>query len=160
MLRIDAWVCYMNKLLLSIALLAIGRIHGAHADGPMPDELIAARKASMEAQSSLLAAIMQAIVVNADIRPFAATGEAIATWSRDLLDLFPTGTEAGNDTQARPAVWSDRAGFEKAAANLTEAAQTMAKAAAAGDQAEFIKAYRGTMLACAACHVTYRFGRN
>jgi cytochrome c556 len=144
-------------------LLPIGGIHGAQADGPpavTPDALIAARKASMEAQSSLLAAIMQAIIVNADIRPFAATGDAIAAWASDLPDLFPAGTEVGNDTQARPAVWSDRAGFEKAAAKLTEAAQTMAKTAASGDQAEFLKSYRGTMLACAACHVTYRSGRN
>ena len=153
----------MNRLLLSMAILAIGGIHRVQADDPpavTPDELITARKASMEAQSSRLAAIMPAIVINADIRPFAATGDAIAAWADDLPNLFPTGTEAGNDTQARPAVWSDRAGFEKAAAKLTEAAQTMAKAAAAGDQAEFIKAYRGTMLACAACHVTYRSGRN
>jgi cytochrome c556 len=153
----------LSRLLLSIALLAIGSIHGAQADTPpavTPDELIAARKASMEAQSSRLAAIMQAIVINADIRPFAATGEAIATWGRNLRDLFPAGTEVGNDTQARPAVWSDRAGFEMAAARLTDAAHSLAKAAVGGDQAEFIKAYRGTMLACAACHVIYRSGRN
>jgi cytochrome c556 len=70
------------------------------------------------------------------------------------------GTESGQHTQARPAVWSDRAGFEKAATNLTVAAQAMAKAAAANNQREFINAFRATSLACATCHVTYRSGRN
>jgi cytochrome c556 len=153
----------MNRLLPSIALLAIGSIHGVQADDApavTPDELIAARKAGMEVQSLLLAAITQGIITGADIRPFEATGNAISAWGTNLLELFPAGTEVGNDTQARAAVWSDRAGFEKAAAKLTEAAQRMAKAAAGGDQAEFIRAYRGTMLACAGCHVTYRSGRN
>jgi cytochrome c556 len=147
----------MNRRMLSVALLLTGGLQGAQADAP--EDLIAARKAGMEAQSAQLAAITQAIIVNADIRQFAATGEAIAAWSKDIVDQFPPGTD-GHGSEARPAVWSDRAGFEKAAVKLGEAAQVMAKAAASGDQADFMRAYRGTLLACAACHVIYRSGRN
>jgi cytochrome c556 len=114
----------------------------------------------MAIQSSVVASILQAISANVDIVPFEATSDAMAKWSQRLPDLFPPGTDSGHNTQARPAVWSDRAGFEKAAANLTIAAQAMAKAAAAGNQSEFIKAFRATSLACATCHVTYRSGRN
>jgi cytochrome c556 len=153
----------MNKLLLSMAILAIGGNCGAQADDSQAaaaDDLIAVRQAGMAVQSSVVAAILQAIGTNADIMPFAATGDAMAEWSQGLPELFPPGTESGQNTQARPAVWSDRAGFEKAAANLTVAAQAMAKAAAADNQREFINAFRATSLACATCHVTYRSGRN
>ena len=147
----------MNRRLLIMALLLTGGLQGAQADAL--EDLIVARKAGMEAQSVQLAAITQAIIVNADIRQFAATGDAIAAWSKDIVDQFPSGTD-GHGSEARPAVWSDRAGFENAAAKLGEAAQVMAKAAASGDQADFMRAYRGMLLACAACHVIYRSGRN
>jgi cytochrome c556 len=153
----------MKKLALSMALLGIGGVLGANAQGSLAgtaDDLIVARKAGMEAQASTIAAILRAIGAGADIMPFEAAGVAMAAWGQALPELFPVGTEVGNDTQARPAVWSDRAGFERAAANLTAAAQSMAKAAAAGNQAEFIRAFRVTNLACAACHFSYRFGRN
>jgi cytochrome c556 len=147
----------MNRRLLIMALLLAGGVQGARADAP--EDVVVARKAGMEAQSAQLAAITQGIIVNADIRQFAATGEAIAAWSKDIVDQFPPGTD-GHGSEARPAVWSDRAGFEKAAAKLGEAAQVMAKAAASGDQADFMRTYRGTLLACAGCHVIYRSGRN
>jgi cytochrome c556 len=153
----------MNRLLLSMAILGVGGICGAQADDSQAaatDAVIAVRQAGMAVQSSVVAAILQAIGTNADIMPFAATGDAMAEWSQRLPDLFPPGTESGQNTQARPAVWSDRAGFEKAAASLTVAAQAMAKAAAADNQREFINAFRATSLACATCHVTYRSGRN
>jgi cytochrome c556 len=147
----------MKALLASFALLLTGGLQGAQADAP--EELIIARKASMETQSAKLAAITQAIVINADVKQFATTGEEIAEWSQGIVAMFPDGTE-GQGSDARPAVWSDRPGFEKAAANLGDAAQRMAKAATGGDQSAFLRAYRGTMLACAACHFTYRTGRN
>ena len=140
-----------------MTLLAIGVVQDAQADAP--EELIIARKASMEEQSAKLAAITQAIVINADIAQFASTGEEIAEWSKGIAAMFPDGTD-GHGSDARPAVWSDRPGFEKAAANLEVAAERMAKAATGGDQSAFLRAYRGTMLACAACHFTYRTGRN
>jgi cytochrome c556 len=153
----------MNKLLLSMAILGIMGTYAASADdapAASADEVIAVRQAGMAVQSSAVAEILQAIGTNADITPFEATGDAMAEWSKGLPGLFPPGTESGQNTQARPAVWSDRAGFENAAANLTKAALAMAKAAAANNQREFINAFRATSLACATCHVTYRSGRN
>jgi cytochrome c556 len=124
------------------------------------EDLITARRAGMQVQASTIAAILNAIAGNADITQFAAAADAIAARGRDMVALFPRGSEGGPDTKAASAVWSDRAGFESAAAGLTTAAQAMAKAAAAGNQADFIRAFRATSLACATCHVTYRYGRN
>jgi cytochrome c556 len=73
--------------------------------------------------------------------------------------LFAEGTEHGRNTRALPKVWSDRAGFEKAAANLTEAARRMANAAATDDRVEFAKANLATVAACSVCHMAYRGAR-
>src|SRR4051812_13341754 len=56
-------------------------------------------------------------------------GDAIAAWGRAIPGLFAPGTDRGHTTRALPVIWSDRSGFEKAASNLTEAAQALSKAA-------------------------------
>jgi cytochrome c556 len=60
---------------------------------------------------------------------------------------------------ALPAVWSDRAGFERAAGNLAEAARRMATAAATDNRPEFAKANLETVAACSTCHMAYRGAR-
>jgi cytochrome c556 len=55
-----------------------------------------------------------------------------------------------------PTVWSDRAGFEKAAADYASAADAMAAAAKAGDKDAFTAAFEQTGAACGACHKVYR----
>ena len=72
--------------------------------------------------------------------------------------LFPVGTEAGNDTRASPEIWTDRGGFEKAAADVAAAASALSGAAASGDRVGFRAAFRATSLACASCHYAYRSG--
>jgi cytochrome c556 len=153
----------MTNLPRIFALLAIAAVQAAMADdSPPPNaaDLIAARRAGMEVQATRIAAILKTVGTDADVTQFAADAAAMAAWGQDIPALFPPGTEGGPDTKASAAVWSDRPGFENAAARLTTAAESMAKAAAAGDQPAFIKAFRATSLACAACHVTYRFGKN
>ena len=123
----------MNKLLLCVALLGMGGIYGARAEDPpatVADDLIATRQADMAIQTSLLEAIMMAIGADADIMSLKDAAGAIEALGTAIPELFPEGTERGHNTRALPAVWSDRAGFEKAAANLTEAARRMANAAA------------------------------
>ena len=123
------------------------------------DELIAARQANMAAQSSLIDDIMMAIGADADITQFKDAGDAMAALGEAIPDLFAAGTEIGHETRALPRVWSDRTGFEKYAADLVSAAQSMAKAAAADQRPAFVKAYRATFSACSGCHFTYRGDR-
>jgi cytochrome c556 len=84
--------------------------------------------------------------------------DSLATW-RDAAakfgDLFPTGSETGADTRAKPAIWEDRAGFNKALANWQTA--TDAAIAAAPATLEAAKPVLGPALeACKACHDKYR----
>jgi cytochrome c556 len=153
----------MNKILLCVALLGMGGIYGARAEDPpatVADDLIATRQADMAIQTSLLEAIMMAIGADADIVAFKDAADAIEALGTAIPALFPEGTEQGHGTRALPAVWSDRAGFKQAAANLAEAARRMASAAATDNRTEFAKANLATVAACSTCHMTYRGARS
>ena len=69
--------------------------------------------------------------------------------------LFPEGSEAGGDTEAAPAIFTDRTGFEAAVAKF-EADTAAALAAAPQDLASFQTAFQGVAGNCRACHSEYR----
>lgn len=84
--------------------------------------------------------------------------ESLQTW-RDVSmvfgDLFPAGSETGNDTEAAPAIWEDRAGFEEALGNFRDA--TAAALAANPTTLEATKPVVGPIFkTCKGCHDTYR----
>jgi cytochrome c556 len=91
-----------------------------------------------------------------DVKPHAEGAKAIARWTLQFPTLFPPGSEKGQDTKALPAIWSDRAGFEKAAANLSEAAAKLATAAMSDDKAAFADQFEAMTKACSACHRSYK----
>jgi cytochrome c556 len=149
----------INVKFFMVAAVAIVSVHGVKAAGTVTlpsDNLIIARQAGMDLQIALMGSIKRAIEGKADIKSFKDAGDGIGAWGRAIPGLFPPGTETGHKTRALPGIWSDRAEFEKAAANLTEAAQAMAKAAASDNQTEFASAYQSTGQACTACHRSYR----
>jgi cytochrome c556 len=59
-------------------------------------------------------------------------------------------------TDAKPEIWSDWAGFEKAIADFDAAANTLADAAASGDGAAIGPAVKGLGKSCGGCHDSYR----
>jgi cytochrome c556 len=69
--------------------------------------------------------------------------------------LFPPGSESGGKTEAKPEIWSDRAGFEQA---LDEFAAAVDKAATAAPQSvdELKPLLGGITRTCKGCHDTYR----
>ncbi len=70
-------------------------------------------------------------------------------------ELFPPGSETGEGTEAAPAIWEDRAGFEKALATWGEAVD--AAIAANPQTLEETKAAAGPVFnACKGCHDDYR----
>jgi cytochrome c556 len=68
--------------------------------------------------------------------------------------LFPAGSDQG-DTKAGPAIWSDTAGFQAAAAKLVADAKT-AQGAAAGGVDAFSPAFQQVGSNCGGCHKVYR----
>jgi cytochrome c556 len=75
--------------------------------------------------------------------------------STQIGELFPPGSETGEETEAAPAIWEDRAGFDAAIAVLSEAmGNAIAAAPATLDAAMPVI---GPMFdACKGCHETYR----
>jgi cytochrome c556 len=67
---------------------------------------------------------------------------ALAKWAKALPRMFPTGTGKGETTtnsQALAAIWRDRAGFDRAAANYADATVRLAALAAANDTTGFTR---------------------
>jgi len=73
----------------------------------------------------------------------------------DFTQLFPAGTETGNNTKAAPAIWSNPDDFKAKAQVVVEAAAAAATAAADGPEA-FGAAFQKVGAGCGGCHETYR----
>lgn len=88
----------------------------------------------------------------------AAAQESLAVWqdaSGRFGDMFPEGSETGEDTEAAPAIWEDRDGFDAALAKWSEA--TAAAIEAAPATLEDGKPVLGAVFqTCKNCHDTYR----
>ena len=84
-----------------------------------------------------------------------ASLETFADAAKVFGDLFPPGTETGDGTEAAPAIWEDRAGFEEALAGW--AAATDAAIAASPQTLDDAKPVLGEVFgSCKNCHDTYR----
>ncbi len=83
---------------------------------------------------------------------------SLATWHEASLifgDLFPEGTETGMDTEAAPAIWEDRAGFDEAITKWREATEA-AQAAAPVTLDDARNTVGPVFQTCKGCHDTYR----
>ena len=150
----------MRRILLLAALIAIPVTAIAQQETPpaapsTPDEFVRARQQNMRRGGGALGMMKQTAESGGDLAALAPRIEALTAWSRLLPTLFPEGS--GTPTSgARPEIWSDRAGFEAAAARFQTAVQGLAAPAAAGDRAAFMAAWTVAHDACSACHDAYK----
>ena len=96
-----------------------------------------------------------------DAATVAEHATAIAETSKKIPELFPEGTSLadghGVKTAAKPEIWSDRAGFEKAAAYLGEEAGHLVEAAKGGDKQAIAAAFAELGKdGCGGCHSKFR----
>jgi cytochrome c556 len=92
---------------------------------------------------------------SADLAALAPRIEALTRWSEELPTYFPEGSDTAA-SGAKPELWSDRAGFEAAAARFRTAVAGLAAPAAANDHAAFLTAWTAVRTACGACHDSYK----
>jgi len=121
-----------------------------------PNDIIAVRQALMDLQGGIAGAMKGAVEGGAEVKPLTAAAKGLVSSSKVIPTLFPAGTEQGHNTKAKAEVWSDRAGFEKAAANLTAQAEKLVQLADANDKAGFAAQFQAIGQACGSCHRPYR----
>lgn len=79
--------------------------------------------------------------------------------SMGFADLFPAGSETGEDTEAAPAIWEDREGFEAALGKMRSASQ--AAIDANPQTLEEAKPVVGPVFnTCKGCHDDYRIEKD
>ena len=147
----------MTRTMSALILVLAAGVLTAAATGRRDDadRLIAARQAGMKLAGADFGGMKAVIDAKGNVKTQAFAAGAIAGWGRALAGLYPAGSDGGA-TKALPTVWSDRAGFEKAAAALDTEATKLATLAKAGDQTGFAAQWLVVRNTCSACHDAYR----
>ena len=132
---------------------------GAAAFAPAiaADEPQVVRQEMMKKVGGATGAMAKMVKGEADFDAAAALAAltAISEVAGSFGEQFPEGSETGMETEAAPAIWSDRAGFDAKLAALKTSAD--AGVAAAPADLDALKAVFGPLTQnCGACHETYR----
>ena len=137
-------------------LLAAGLLTAAVASRrDDADALIAGRQAAFKLSGATFGGMKATIDASGDVTKLAGAAKALTEWAHAMPGLFPPGSDGGA-SKALPSVWSDRAGFAKAAARYEAAAQKLGDVARAGDAPGVAAQWSIVRGTCGACHESYR----
>jgi cytochrome c556 len=152
-----------NLIVLSGALIALAAAGSSQDEshGVSGLDAIAARQASLDMSSITFHSMGEAMKAGEEPKPLGYAAAALAKWAKALPRMFPPGTGKGETSafsQALPAIWKDRVGFDQAAANYADATARLAALAQANDTAGFTRQLEAVNQACNACHTRYKAG--
>ena len=143
----------MTSKMAVLAVLAVATAGLARAQAIDPIET---RQAGQDLLQGTFAGIRAVVAAKGDVKTLEVPAKAMARWITQFPTQFPKGSEQGHNTKALPAVWSDSAGFQKAALNLASASTKLAELAKAGDADAVAAQVKVVGDACAACHKDFR----
>src|SRR5215471_2546700 len=143
----------MTRKLVLLAAISFAAVSVARAQGI---DVIEVRQAGQDVMSGTYVGIRAVVAAKGDVKTLENPAKAIARWIKQFPSLFPKGSEQGHNPKALPVVWSDTAGFQKAANELADASMKLAELAKAGDVAGVEAQVKVVGDACGACHRTYR----
>ena len=147
-----------SRTILARAAVAIGLI-ATGAVAATPAEQIAARQQNFKGMGRAFKNVNDELKKEtpslAIVRPYSA---ALARFGTQLPGWFPAGTslQTGIKTGAKPEIWTDRAGFARAANNLRTASANLARVSRGNDVAAISAAARALGGACKGCHDSFR----
>jgi cytochrome c556 len=124
-------------------------------------DAIAARQAGLDMSSITFRSMGEAMKAGREAKTQGYAAAVLAKWAKVLPRMFPAGTGVGETaitTQARPAIWQDRAGFDQAAGIYVEATDALAKLAAENNTAAFTSQLERVNQACNGCHARFKAG--
>jgi len=145
-----------RKLLLLAALAMMTAGMAAGTARAQAIDVIETRQAGQDVMSGTFLGIRAVVDAKGDVKKLENPAKYMARWIRQYPTLFPAGSDKGHDTKALPVIWTDNAGFKKAANDLDVAATKLAELAKAGDTDGATAQVKVVGDACAACHKTYR----
>jgi cytochrome c556 len=148
----------------ALALVGAGALASAvgippQSSGLTAEQIIAARQASFDMSVMTMTELKIAVRDGTDVKKQFYPATTLTRWAKVLPTLFPAGTGAGEtalDTHAKTEIWTDRAGFAKAAIDYAAAADRLSALAQAGDAEGFKEQLAVVEKTCDACHATYK----
>lgn len=142
---------------LTIAVIGLACLGGAANAQISPEALVKARQAGMILSGSVVGGIKAAVDAGQTPASQRNAARGLARWAHTLPQLFPEGTDpASTDSGARPAVWTDRAGFDAKAAEFAAAADRLAELSEGEDAAAFTAQWGVVRAQCMSCHSVYK----
>jgi cytochrome c556 len=122
---------FKNVIVLFGAFICFAAGGSPHDDtaGVSGLDAIAARQASLDMSSITFRSMGDAMKAGREAKSQGYPAATLAKWAKVLPRMFPAGTGEGEtsaSSQARPAIWRDRAGFDQAASNYAAAAARLA----------------------------------
>jgi cytochrome c556 len=145
-----------------IGLMCMGGAAAAHGDAAPsggPADIVRARQAAMMMSGATVGAMKGGIDAGQAPSTQRFAARALSRWAHALPGLFPEGTDAagaGIPSDAKPEVWSDRAGFEAKAAQFAAAADRLAELSGGEDAAAFSAQWTVVRAGCQSCHDGYK----
>jgi cytochrome c556 len=132
---------------------------GSVARAVTPDDAIVQRQADMKRNGDFYFPLGKKLADVVDVTQYVASARDLAAVAKELPTLFPPGSEDGHQTRASPKIWTDKATFDKDAADFGVQADKLAQLASANDKAGFVAQYKVVGDACDTCHNTFRTPR-
>ena len=143
----------MTKRLAVLAVLAVAAVGTAQAAGYDPIET---RQAGQDLLAGTFNGIKALVASKGDMKTVENSAKSMARWIKQFPSQFPKGSEEGHNTKALPVIWTDPAGFQKAADELATELLKLADLAKGGDTDALTAQIKVVGDACASCHKTFR----
>jgi len=156
-----------SRFVLGVAILSLGTsvaYAGAKetATEPNPatvemnvDNIVDGRRAGFWMSAGLFGGMFGVVQRGGDVKGLAFSARTLAGWADAMPGLFSEGA-VNEKSNALPAVWSDRAGFNAIAAEYQQKTKKLAELAKAGDNEAFKTQWADVRQTCNSCHETYR----
>ena len=146
----------MRKIAMIVGALTLGVAVVAHAASP--EETVEARKKNFKQIGGGMKASAEQFKSGAPDAAVLKTNAAIiASFADKVPTWFPAGTAVGvGKSEAKPVIWTDKAGFAKAAGDFSVAAKAYKAAADTGNVAAAGAAFGKLGSTCKGCHDTFR----
>jgi cytochrome c556 len=154
----------MKRFAIAMSAFVLGAAFGGGAFAHEPAASITERQALMKLVGASFGSIKAAIDSKdaAQIKGAEGRARAIAAAAAAIPTMFPAGSDAkAGKTAALDKIWSDAAGFKKAADDMGATATKLADALKSGDPAAALAAFGAVGKdGCGGCHGAYRAKQN